>query len=47
MTLKDNEIHQNDQSLREIKADDEGDDIPMAKKLLIEEHQAKFNDFCK
>ena len=45
MTLKDNEILENDPSLKDIKDEDTQDDIPEDKKLLIEINQIKFKDF--
>lgn len=44
MTLKDNELFSKD-PLKEIRVEEETEDIPMEKKFLIEQNQAKFKDF--
>lgn len=44
MTLKDKELF-NAESLKEIRVEDETDDIPLEKKFLIEQNQMKFKDF--
>ena len=45
MTSKEGEVSVGDPELKEIKTEDDQDDIPQDKKMLIEMNQKKFKDF--
>lgn len=45
LTLQDLDIADDDPDLKEINDEDKNDDIPQDKKLLITQHQRKFDGF--
>jgi hypothetical protein len=45
MTLKEEGVAIDDPGLKDIRAEDDQDEIPQDKKILIEMHQKKFQGF--